>query len=83
MDNLLCINKQLQTCIRGLYKLIQKFLPQKYRQSIVKHITIFIGSVVCINHVHYSLEWFQIKVHDSHFTSRGGLMQSALKTVPV
>ena len=51
MNNLPCIHIHLQTCwddisIDGLYKLIEKFLPQKYRQSIVKHITIFSGSVV-------------------------------------
>ncbi|XP_019861554.1 PREDICTED: uncharacterized protein LOC109590031 [Amphimedon queenslandica] len=50
MDNLPCINIHLQTrwnhiSIRGLYKLIEKLLPQKdkqpkYRQLIIKHITI-------------------------------------------
>ena len=56
MDHFPCINIHLQTCwddisIDGLYKLIEKFLPQKYRQSIVKHITIFNGSVVIKLHI--------------------------------
>ena len=56
MDNIPCINIQLQTywndiSIKGLYKLLEKLLPQEYRQSIVKHITIFSGSVVIKLHI--------------------------------
>ena len=46
MDNLPYINIHLQTywdhiSIRGLYKLIEKLLPQDYRQSLMERITIF------------------------------------------
>ena len=45
INNLPYINIDLQTywddiSIKGLYKLIEKLLPQEYRQSIVKHFTI-------------------------------------------
>ena len=56
MDNLPCIHIHLQTywddiSIKGLYKLIEKLLPRDYRQSIVKHIIIFSGSVVIKLHI--------------------------------
>ena len=54
--NLPYINMQLQTCwddisIDELYKLVEKLLPREYRQSIVKYITIFSGSVVIKLHI--------------------------------
>uniref|UniRef100_A0A1X7SG24 Uncharacterized protein n=1 Tax=Amphimedon queenslandica TaxID=400682 RepID=A0A1X7SG24_AMPQE len=56
MDNLPCINLQLQTCwedisIDGLYELIKKLLPQKYRQSIMEYIEITSKCVVIKLHI--------------------------------
>uniref|UniRef100_A0A1X7TSM0 Uncharacterized protein n=1 Tax=Amphimedon queenslandica TaxID=400682 RepID=A0A1X7TSM0_AMPQE len=56
MDDFPCIHIHLQTfwnhtSIRGLYKLIEKFLPQKYKQSIIEYIEIFPGSVIIKLHI--------------------------------
>ncbi|XP_019857144.1 PREDICTED: uncharacterized protein LOC109585487 [Amphimedon queenslandica] len=45
INNLPYIHMHLQNCwdemnVKGLYELIKKLLPQEYRQSVVKHITI-------------------------------------------
>ena len=56
IDNLPCINIHLQTCwdcisIRGLYKLIEKLLPQKYKQSIIECIEITNKCVIIKLHI--------------------------------